>query len=303
MSRAWRVIEMKKVSHSRVLWIALFGVLLAAGYWLRGLSFAGMAHSPAMWRKSNFVTLYFADGPVLVPVSRRISGSDDLPRKALENLLSGPATGGALTTAIPNGVGIRSIAVSAGVAQVDLSGAFLADRSNGESAANSIVETLTSVPGVHSVALSVEGKSLGAARQRVPLLYFTSARGLVAVPDPAANPREAVSRFLAGPPSANLTGLPSDVRILKYEYAPAERSVALDFTYTPSVRTLALESPERVRFVLLGLIASLTEFPEVESVQLDFDGRTRLGVGQCSDLLRTRQRRPELFNDERLLNR
>ena len=111
------------------------------------------------------------------------------------------------------------------------------------------------------------------------------------------------SEDLDGPPSANLTGLPSDVRLLKYDYAPSERALALDFTYTPSVRTLALESPERVRFVLLGLIASLTEFPEVESVQLDFEGRTRLGVGQCSDLLRTRQRRPELFNDERLLGR
>jgi Sporulation and spore germination len=100
-----------------------------------------------------------------------------------------------------------------------------------------------------------------------------------------------------------MTGLPSDVRLLNYGYDPADHSVALNFSYKPSVRTLALETPDKMRFVLLGLIASLTEFPEVEAVQLDFEGRTRLGVGQCSDLLRTRQTRPELLNDERLLGR
>ncbi len=275
---------------------------------MRGVSFSGIGHNAATWPKSNFVTLYFADGGLFVPVSRRAPASDDLIRTALDNLLSGPPANSGLTGVIPNGVRVLSITVSGGVARIDLSAEFLAGQANASpanasSAANSIVETLTSFPGVHSVALSVEGRSLGPERQHEPLLYFTSARGLVAVPDPATNPRDAISHFLNGPPSANLTGLPSDVRLLRYEYAPAERLVALDFTYTPSVRTLALETPERVRFVLLGLIASLTEFPEVEAVQLDFEGRTRLGVGQCSDLLRTRQRRPELFNDERLLGR
>ena len=66
-------------------------------------------------------------------------------------------------------------------------------------------------------------------------------------------------------------------------------------------RELALDNPARMRTVLLGLIASLTEFPEVRAVRLDFGGHTRLGLGECSDLLGTPQPRPELLNDERFL--
>jgi hypothetical protein len=69
------------------------------------------------------------------------------------------------------------------------------------------------------------------------------------------------------------------------------------------VRTLALEQPDRMRLSLLGLIATLTEFPSVRAVRLDFEGQTRLGLGQCSDLLGAPQPRPALLNDERLLAR
>ena len=100
-----------------------------------------------------------------------------------------------------------------------------------------------------------------------------------------------------------MTGLPSDVRLVGYAHDPADGSLSLNFSYTPSVRMLALEHPERMRLLLLGMIASLTEFPSVQTVRLDFEGQTRLGLGQCSDLLRTPQPRPELLNDERLLER
>ena len=138
---------------------------------------------------------------------------------------------------------------------------------------------------------------------RVPLLYYASATGLVAVPVSATTPRAAVATYLAGPTDRSLTGLPADVRLLNYAHDPADGSLSLNFSYTPSVRTLALEHPERMRLLLLGLIASLTEFPSVRTVRLDFEGQTRLGLGQCSDLLRTPQPRPELLNDERLLGR
>jgi spore germination protein GerM len=170
-------------------------------------------------------------------------------------------------------------------------------------AASSIVETLTALPGIDAVALSVEGQPWGPPGQRTPLLYFSSPKGLVAVPVSATSSREAVLKFLVGPTASGTIGLPSDVRLLKYDYDPSARSVSLNFTYTPSLRDLALETPDRMRAVLLGLIASLTEFREVASVQIDFEGHSRLGVGQCSDLLRTRQPRPELLNDERLLGR
>jgi len=227
--------------------------------------------------------------------------NDDLPRAALAALLTGPSADSGLRNPIPPGVRIRSFQVLDGIARVDLSAAFLADENDTQEAQTAIIETLTALPGVTAVALSVEGKPLAESAGRTPLLYYASANGLVAVPVLATTPRDALTEFFTEPPDPEWTGLPRDVRLLSYEYDPADGLLSLNFSYTPSVRTQALEQPERMRLLLLGLIASLTEFPEVRAVRLDFEGRTRLGMGQCSDLLRTPQPRPALLNDERLI--
>jgi len=286
--------------------LSLIAILVATGFWLRSLpSLTGTADSTRSWpwTRSRMVTLYFADGSFMFPVSRRIPTGDNVPRAALQALLAGPSGGSGLTNPIPQGVEIRSFKVAGGMAQIDLSAAIL-DKGGGTNAAETaIVETMTALPGVSSVELRVEGKSLDGSATRVPLLYYAAANGLVAVPVSVTTPRAAVTTFLSGPPDPKLTGLPTDARLLNYEYDPVDRLVSLNFKYTPSVRALALDRPERMRFVLLGLIASLTEFPQVRTVRLDFEGQTRLGIGQCSDLLRTPQRRPTLLNDERLLGR
>jgi spore germination protein GerM len=168
-------------------------------------------------------------------------------------------------------------------------------------ASTAIIETMTKLPGVTSVALSAEGKPLSELATRVPLLYYASSNGLVGVPVNVTSARAALDAYLSGPSASELTGLPSDARLLGYDYTQAEGLLSLKFAYTSSVRTLALDKPDRMRLVLLGLIASLTEFPGVRAVQLDFGGQTRLGLGQCSDLLGAPQPRPELLNDERLL--
>jgi len=255
------------------------------------------------WGTTTTVTLYFADGRFLFPVSRQMPVNDDLPRATLQALLAGPSQGSGLTSPIPPGVEIRSIKLAGGVAQVDLSAAFLVKHGDTRAAETSIVETMTALPGVTLVALSVEGRSLSELAKRVPLLYYASANGLVAVPAWVTNPRAALTMYLSDPPDPAVTSLPRDVQLLKYEYDSADGLLALNFTYTPSVRALALEKPERMRLLLLGLIAGLTEFPEVRAVRLDFGGQARLGLGQCSDLLRTPQPRPALLNDERLLER
>ena len=278
-------------------WIAACAILLGAGFWLRGISTGGNDGGQTGWRpwtRSAILNLYFPDGPFLLPVSRRMSSSNDLPRAAVEALLAGQRAGNAAD------LQLRSVELSGGTAHVDLSGAAAKTDAN---ITRSIVATLTHLPGVTSVVLSVDGTPVAPSMHGGRLLYFASPKGLVAVPSEAANPRDAVSRYLAGPSGDGLTGFPSDVQLRSYDYKAADRLVSLDFSYTSSVRTLALEAPQTVRFVLLGLIASLTEFPEVQAVQIDFDGHTRLGVGQCSDLLRSRQRRPELLNDERLMAR
>ena len=248
------------------------------------------------------VTLYFSDGRFIVPVSRRMTRNVELPRATLQALLRGPTSRSGLKNPVPEGVEIHSFEIREGAAQIDLSSAFLGDSSDRRAAETAIVETLTALPGVTSVSLSVEGRSVVDSARRLPLLYYASANGLVSVPVSATGPRAALTTYLAGPPAAGLTSLPSDVRLLGYEQ-DAAGLLSLNFSYTPSVRTLALEQPERMRLLLLGLIASLTEFPSVRAVRLDFEGQTHLGLGQCSDLLRTIQPRPESLNDERLLDR
>jgi spore germination protein GerM len=247
------------------------------------------------------VNLYFADGAFLFPVSRRLPTNDQLPRAALEALLAGPSRPGKLTRAIPDGVEIRSFSVADSVARIDLSRA-LGTGAGERMALAAITETMTRVPGISSVAVSVQGQPLLASAPRTPLLYFPTADGLVAVPTKATTARAALAAYLSGPPAPEMTGVPADVRLLTYDYDTANRLLSIGFTYTPGVRTLALEKPERTRMLLLGLIASLTEFPDVGAVRLDFGGQSRLGLGECSDLLRSPQPRPALLNDERLLD-
>jgi spore germination protein GerM len=288
-----------------LLQVAGLAVLFMTGLWLRSLPSTSMSSVLGGWQpwaRSSMVTLYFSDGEFLFPVSRRIPANDDLPRAALQALLDGPGAARRLQRSVPSGVAIRSLQLGDGMARIDLSAAF-SHEPDDTLAETAVVDTMTALPGVSTVTLSVEGKPLAESAQRVPLLYYPSANGLVAVPASVTEPRAALTAYLAKPAHPELTGFPGDARLLNYGYDPVDRFLSLNFTYSPSVRELALEKPERMRTLLLGLITSLTEFPEVRAVQLDFEGRTRLGLGECSDLLRTPQTRPQLLNDERLLDR
>ena len=295
--------------HPRVRWIlSILGIaaVIAIGLWLRNLSpaasTAGLAHRWP-WTRATTVTLYFADGQFLFPVSRQLPASEGLPRAVLQALLAGPRAGTGLKNPIPEGVQIRSVQLAGGLARIDLSRAFLGNDSRTKAAETAVARTMMSLPGVSSVVLSVEGKPLGDPAKPVALLYYPSANGLVALPASSENPREALTEYLAGPAGSELTGLPRDARLLAYDYDPGDGLLSLNFAYSPSVRSLALDRPERMRLLLLGLITTLTEFPEVRAVRLDFQGQTRLGLGQCSDLLRAPQPHPQLLNDERLLER
>jgi spore germination protein GerM len=278
---------------------ALFGV----GLWLRHAASANIPFASGGWHlpgKSAAITLYFADGQFLFPVSRQMPRNDSLPRVALQALLDGPGVTSRLKSFLPSDVQIRSLDVSNGVAQIDLSVAFL--NSNDPTAAKTaVVDTMTALPDVKSVRLSVEGNPVLLSSRRVPLSYYPSANGLIAVPVSATDPRAALVAYLSRPVDSEITAFPADARLLSYNYTPTDGLLSLGFAYTPSIRELALDKPDRMRTLLLGLITSLTEFPEVRAVRLDFEGQARLGLGQCSDLLRTPQPRPNLLNDERLL--
>lgn len=148
--------------------IALFG----AGLWARGVPPMSVAPDLAAWwpwEATTTVTAYFRDGPFFFPVPRRMPINDGLPRAALHALLAGPSPESGLTNPIPPGVEIRSIELAGGVARIDLSAAFLSEGNDLEAAQTALVHTMTSLPGVTSVALSVEGKSL-ATFTRKPLM-------------------------------------------------------------------------------------------------------------------------------------
>ncbi len=227
--------------------------------------------------------------------------SDDLPRRVLVDLLAGPDKNTGLGNPVPTGTVLRSFSFDNGVVRADFSAAFLTGRP--EIAQTAIVETLATLSGVHAITFSVEGNSLGSAMRRIPLLYFASTKGLWAVSATASNPRAALDAYLAGPPDPGLTGLPPDIHILTYQFDPANGLLSINFSYTASIHEFALNHPDTMRQVLTGLIASLTNYPDVQAVQIDFEGHTRLGLGECSDLLRAPQARPAVLNDERLLSR
>jgi spore germination protein GerM len=285
--------------------LILFAALIVIGVGLHTLPAVGngsnFAHWLA-WTQPTIATLYFSDGTFLVPVSRRLGSTDDVARAALRALLDGPAPHTNLTTFIPSGTAIRSLAVNEGVATVDLK--TRPDVVFTEHPAiTAIVQTLTSLPGITMVTLTVNGAPVVTHARRTPLLYYASSNGLAALEADRSSiaTREALDVFLRGPADSTLIGLPSDVRLLKYEEDAARAAVTLDFSYTDSLRTLASEKPDVMRFVLLGLIATLTDLADVHTVTLNFGGHSRLGLGQCSDLLRVPQPRPQLLNDERLL--
>lgn len=292
---------MKPLTHRRAAArLTALAALLALGWWLRTLQPLNLAAAVAWPWASSTVTLYYADGPHLFPVSRRMALDADLPRATVDALLAGPPAGSPLTSALPSGVGLQRIAVIDGVAHLQLAGPVHALR-DAPLAVPALVATLTRVPGVTAVVLTVDDVHIDDASTRAAMLYYPSARGLVALPTTAPDARAALDAYLAGPSSPELVRLPSDVRLLGSDFDRASGLLSLRFAYTPSVRALALERPDRMRLLLLGLIATLTGYPEVRAVQLDFGGQSRLGLGECSDLLRTPQPRPALLNDERLV--
>lgn len=236
-----------------------------------------------------------------MPVSRRLAGEETLPRAALKALLSGRTASG-LVSPLPADAQLRSFTLANRVARIDFS-RFPVGEPDRELATAAIVDTLVGLADVEAVAISVAGETLVAPTRRVPLVYYVEADRLVALPASVRTPRAALAAYLTGPPDDRLIGLPEDVRLLRDAYDPRRGLLAVDLSYTEGVRLMALTFPDRMRLVLIGLLATLTEFPEVKAVRLDFEGRARLGLGQCSDLLRTPQPRPRLLNDERLLRR
>ena len=107
------------------------------------------------------VQLYFpsANGRVLVPVTRTVFSTADLPTAILE-LAKGPQSDSGLERPLPSGCGVRSVKLKNGTATIDFSREFLnvAEGDGGQQAIRAILFTASQFPGVKKVELLVEGE-------------------------------------------------------------------------------------------------------------------------------------------------
>lgn len=292
------------------------------------------------WVNPPTVTLYFPDDQerFLVPLTRRVASEDVTPEGAARELLQGPQDQGRLGPVFPDGAHVSRIEAQDGMALVEITTepAAGADLEFDALAQQALVSTLKGFPGVESVRLMVNGTLVKeASATSVPKqdhpVYYTYGPYLVPVTVEASSPEEALVRYLEGPAphlgseirnpkrrperrpefieglvegsairNSQLEGLPADVRLLGYRFDTGRGLARVNFTYTDSVHQLALANPDGIRRTLIGIITTLTGFPEVKAVMLDFEGHAQLGLGQCSDLLRAPQVRPAVLNDERI---
>lgn len=256
------------------------------------------------WLKGTPVTVYFADvdGTRLVPVSLTLTGDEDSPEGLMAALLDGPPEGTDLVQLMPPGTSVSSIALDGDTLVLDLSSDFGSGHS--ELADEAVIQTLGSWPEAAAVQVTVDGAPLEQTSGTGHLLFFYDPTRdlLVAEPATATTVRDVLDEYLAGPQGTDLIGLPDDVQVLELHSAPGSGLLQLNMTYTPSVREMALEDSDAMRRILEGLMATLTTgFSDSQFLYLDFEGRAKLGLGQCADLLRRVQPPPRVLNDQRLL--
>lgn len=120
------------------------------------------------------LTVYFRRGRAaeahLVPVTREVALTEELPRRALELLLAGPTAedGEQLSAPLPTSTVVRAFRVDGDVARVDLSAEVIADRAAAGASADhellalaALANTLTEFPEIEQVELRVQGRDAG----------------------------------------------------------------------------------------------------------------------------------------------
>jgi len=175
-------------------WLALLIIIFVLGIVLRTFAAQSTIDVSAWlpWLNQPTVTLYFTDpeGLYLVPVSRPISNHDNLPHQALQGLIDGPKESTGLLSTLPSSTKIRSFDVRDGVIFVDLSESFLTNPvRNIVQAVTAIEKTLTALPEVQEVSLTIEGQPLetvidlppAPAKETTATLYFVHGDYLVPV--------------------------------------------------------------------------------------------------------------------------
>ncbi len=118
------------------------------------------------FQQTTLVTLYFCmalgDHEIFyVPISRVLSGEQDLLEASLKELIQGPRQGTSLFSDLPTNTVVKEANIHGTIATVSLSKELLnyqGGRTGEENIKNQLVLTLTEIPGVENVQVQVEGE-------------------------------------------------------------------------------------------------------------------------------------------------
>lgn len=117
---------------------------------------------PVDYGATAFLPTYYLanDGYHTIRIIRMTPFTRQVAEATVRALIEGPGEFGyAVQRTIPEGVEIRSIGITQNVVRLDLSARF-ADASDRANAMRTLVESLTALPGVTGVQVTVEGRSL-----------------------------------------------------------------------------------------------------------------------------------------------
>lgn len=254
------------------------------------------------WLNRTSITFYYADdsGKYLIPVSQTIDNNANSHQTVIDTLMEDPKEGRGLVSIIPRNMEFLSTSIDENIVTVDIT---LSEISTDLTLPILAIRySFQSLPEVDGVIFTIDGNPMDSAISSSHLAYYIQNDLFVAIPTEAGSPEVALNEYMARTNKDGLVGLPSDVHLLDYDVNSVNGLMSLNFTYTDSIRELGIEQPETMRQVLIGLIATMTQFPEITAVSLNFEDHARLGFGQCADLLRSPQIAPIIFNDRRLVS-
>lgn len=128
----------------------------------------GDLYRPALFQKAvgeHYLTLYFFDEQALhlIPVSRKVKNTPEMPQTAVNELIKGPSRLSNLSRTLPKDVEI-GVCLEKGVATVDLPGAL--NRLGGSTQILGIIDslllTISQFPAVEGVQFLVDGEKVAA---------------------------------------------------------------------------------------------------------------------------------------------
>lgn len=275
-------------------WVLITVALLFLGATLKGLAVDGSRAdltpearlgqlSWPPWQ-SAVVTVYFPEAETgrLTPVARQVSAAT--PEAALAELAAGPVPGRRLVPALPDGVSLALVhldAADGGRAEIAAAGGPLPRRS---------LEAIAQTLGVRQV--EVRGGPVYRREVTVNRLYFVD-RGLpvpVDLPGPQLSPRAAAEALLLTPGPDGVLGMPPGISLDAFEVKGATAFVRLRFS--PELTALVESGLWNFTPYYMGLVYTLTEFPEIRQVRFEVADLSPLARKQCRTPLAVPLRRP-----------